>query len=213
MWEPQLGALKGHELYAPDLYDFGSSMDAWADAVLRDLEGEFVAVGASMGGYCAGAIAEKAPARLQGIVLAGSRADADPPDRRPMRDEWIRMIRQDGAAGLWHEMGPKLFSESVDPDVVEHARQIALEQAPDGLVHAVEAIRDRRDSTSAVASGIPLLVIAGAADALIPSEVGRTLAESSPQGKVVELEGVGHLVNLQRPEEFNAALVEFLESL
>jgi pimeloyl-ACP methyl ester carboxylesterase len=213
MWEPQLRALASHEVHAPDLYMLGSSMDEWADAVLEDVDGDLVAVGASMGGYCACAIARRRAERLRGIVLAGSRADADPPDRRPMRDEWVRIVRDEGAEGLWREMGPKLFSDGADADLVERARRIALEQEPEGLVHAVEAIRDRPDSTPAVTSGMPLLVVAGGADRLIPAEVGQELAAASATGRALVLDDVGHLPNLERPEEFNRVLLDFLDAL
>ena len=79
MWEPQLPALAGHEVYAPTLYGLGSSFDEWALGVLEQVPGKLVAVGASMGGYTACAIARLAPERLAGLVLVGSRADADAP--------------------------------------------------------------------------------------------------------------------------------------
>ena len=53
------------------------------------------------------------------------------------------------------------------------AHRIAAEQDPEGLVRAITAIRDRPDSTEAVTSGIPLLVVARRADPLIPVAVVR----------------------------------------
>ena len=38
---------------APRLYEPGSTMDEWADAVLEQVDGSFLACGASMGGDCA----------------------------------------------------------------------------------------------------------------------------------------------------------------
>ena len=55
--------------------------------------------------------------------------------------------------------------------MVEEARRIAVEQQPDDLVRAVQAIRDRPDSAEAVTSGLPLLVVGGDADPLIPADV------------------------------------------
>ena len=78
MWAPQLEAFADHETHAPTLYGFGSSFDEWALGVLQEVPGRFVAVGASMGGYTGCAIARLAPERLEGLVLVGSRADADP---------------------------------------------------------------------------------------------------------------------------------------
>ena len=61
MWEPQIAALSGHELAIPRLYGRGTSIDGWARQLLRELDVELVPVGASMGGYCALALARRAP--------------------------------------------------------------------------------------------------------------------------------------------------------
>ena len=213
MWEAQVRALDGHEVHVPKLYDLGASTDEWALAVLQRVPGQLVAVGASMGGYCASAIARLAPERLQGIVLVGSRADADPPERRPVRERWIEIARERGGEGMWEEVARGFFPADADPEVVERAHAIAGEQDPVGLVRAIEAIRDRPDSTEAVTSGIPLLVVAGDEDPLITVEVGRSLAAASPKGRVEELEGCGHLPSMERPEELNRILATFLGEL
>lgn len=214
MWEPQRAALAQHEVLAPDLYGLGSTIDQWAEAVLAMVEGPLAVVGASMGGYCALAVARRAPERVAGLVLAGSRADADPPERRETRAAWIRAAREEGADGLWREIRPRLFPDDADPEVVARARAIACEQRPDGLAGAVEAIRDRTDASDVVTSlRAPLLVVAGEADPLVPAEVARETAASAPRGRAVVLEGAGHLPSLERPDEFNAVLLEFLESL
>ena len=98
-------------------------------------------------------------------------------------------------------------------DLFEHAHRIAAEQDPDDLVRAITAIRDRPDSTDAVTAGLPLLVVAGDADPLIPPEVGVGLAEASPNGRAEVLEGCGHIPNLERPDAFNRILATFVDSL
>ena len=141
--------------------------------MLQQLPGTFVAVGASMGGYTAAAIARLAPERLAGLVLVGSRADADPPERAPLREEWIRIAREQGGEGLWEAAAKNFFAPGTPDELVEQAHRIAAEQDPEGLVRAITAIRDRPDSTEAVTSGIPLLVVAGEQDPLIPVVGGR----------------------------------------
>jgi pimeloyl-ACP methyl ester carboxylesterase len=213
IWERQLEAFAEHEAHAPTLYGLGSSFDEWALGVLQAVPGPFVAVGASMGGYTTAAIARIAPERLQGIVLVGSRADADPPERRPMREEWIRIARAEGGEGLWEAQAKSFFAAGTPAEVVERAHHIAAEQEPEDLVHAIEAIRDRPDSTEAVTNGLPLLVVGGEDDPLIPPEVGLQLAAASPSGRAEILEDCGHLPNIERPAEFNRILSTFLAEL
>jgi pimeloyl-ACP methyl ester carboxylesterase len=189
-------------------------MDEWALGVLQQVPGRLVAVGASMGGYCASAIARLAPERLEALVLVGSRADADPPERRPLREEWIRITREQGGEGLWEAAAKNFFSACADPAVVPRAHELVAGQDPDGLIRAIEAIRDRPDSTVAVTSGgIPLLVVAGEEDAIIPAEVGRELAAASPAGRAEVLEACGHLPSMERAGEFNRILTAFLDEL
>jgi pimeloyl-ACP methyl ester carboxylesterase len=213
IWERQLEAFADHEVHAPTLYGLGAGFDEWALGVVQTVPGPFVAVGASMGGYTAAAIARLAPERLEGIVLVGSRADADPPERRPVREEWIRIARTEGGEGLWQAQARNFFAPGTPDEVVEGAHRIAAEQDPEDLVRAIEAIRDRPDSTEAVAGGLPLLVVGGDADPLIPPEVEKQLAATSSNGRVEILEGCGHLPNLERPEEFNRILATFLATL
>jgi pimeloyl-ACP methyl ester carboxylesterase len=112
MWEPQLPALAAHDVVAPNLYDLGgSSVDGWAQRILDEVEGDLVAVGASMGGYVALAMAQGAPERIRGLLLAGARPDADSPERRAGRADTISLIEEAGADGLWENQREKLFSE------------------------------------------------------------------------------------------------------
>jgi pimeloyl-ACP methyl ester carboxylesterase len=164
-----------------------------------------VLVGASMGGYCALALARREPDRIRGLVLAGSRADADSPERFAARADTLELIRREGAAGLWESMRPKLFPEDADPAVVDRARAVALEQRPEELADAVMAIRDRPDSTDVLRGlGDRTLAIIGDADPFVSPE-------EAPAHEVRELRGCGHLPSLQRPEEFETILEEALE--
>ena len=208
MWEPQQEVLSDYDVVAPRLYGFGNSMEAWADRVLAAVPGELVVVGASMGGYCGLAVARRAPERLAALLLAGSRPDPDTPERRRGRSESIEVIRREGAEGLWETLGPKLFSPSAPASLVERARAIALEQQPDGLVAAVEAIRDRADATDVVRQlGDSFLLALGDRDPFVPMEEARTLVGE----RLRVMRGAGHLPNLERPDEFNELLLSFLE--
>jgi pimeloyl-ACP methyl ester carboxylesterase len=213
MWESQLEALSGHDVYAPDLYDLGSSMEEWARAILPQIDGDFVVVGASMGGYAALALARLALEHVRALVLAGSRADPDDAERLERRAFTIELIRKGGPAALWEDMRAKLFSEDADAAVVERARRMALDRDPDGLVRAVEAIRDRTDTTDVVESlAAPVLVAVAEEDPYVPRAVAEDLAARARDGRIAIYAG-GHLPNLERPDEFNRALDALLDEV
>ena len=213
MWESQREVLAADTVVTPRLYELGSSMDEWAEKILDRVEGRFAAIGASMGGYCALAIARRAPERVSGLGLVGSRAEADPSERLPVRQRWLERIAAEGAEGIWAEMGPTVFG-NLAGDLAEWVRSLALAQDPEGLSHAVAAIRDRDDARDVVASlPCPLLVAVGSADPLVTVEVAGELANSAPDGRVEVFDGAGHVPSLEQPERFNAVLLEFLGRL
>jgi 3-oxoadipate enol-lactonase len=198
MWGPQQTALREHRVTAPRLYGRGQTMNAWADSIGAEVEGDFAVVGASMGGYCALALAARAPERVRAVLLAGSRPDADSPERRAGRADTIELVRREGPDGLWQFMEPKLFAESRNADASLMYRD------PDALVGALEAIRDRDDSTQ-VARDFdgPLKFVVGEHESFVaPGELAEFELEVVPDA--------GHLVNIERPDEFNAILREFL---
>ena len=211
MWESQREALAGHDVRAPDLYGLGRTMEDWARAVLAQVEGELAVVGASMGGYCALEVARQAPDRITHLALVGARADADSQERREGREATIDRIRTTGVEGLWEYMRERLFSDAADPDVLERARLMALDHSADELIAAVEAIRDRRDSTELVRSAeFPVLIAVGDPDPFFPSEEAAALAESAPSAGLHVFERCGHLPNLERADDFNRVLTGFL---
>ena len=198
MWEPQLAILTGHVVRTPRLYGRGPTMDAWADSVAAEAEGDLVVVGASMGGYCGLSLARRAPERVRGLFLLGARPDADSDERRAGRADTIALIQAEGAAGLWRMMRPKLFADESKAD-----ERLLFDDAGQ-LIGAVEAIRDRADSTGVVRSFAgPVQFVVGDSDPFVSAS---ELAEF----EVVELEHTGHLANLERPDEFNANLSDFL---
>jgi pimeloyl-ACP methyl ester carboxylesterase len=198
MWEPQVAVLAGHDAVTPNLYDLGgNSIDGWAERILDEVDGDLVAVGASMGGYVALAMARREPERIRGLLLAGARATADPPDRRAVRDEMIRVVQVEGIEGWNRE-----FSPAGPPD-----------RPTDELVRGIEALRDRPDATDVVASFTgPLVVVVGDQDDILPVEEARQIAQSAPNGRFEVVAGAGHVVSAAAPDEFNRILLELLSA-
>jgi pimeloyl-ACP methyl ester carboxylesterase len=201
MWGPQREVLDSYEVHAPRLYGRGNTMDEWAASVATEVDGELVVVGASMGGYCALALARREPERVRALMLVGSRPDADSDERRAGRADTIDLIRREGPDGLWQFMLPKLFADTRSGDAS------LLYRDSDGLVAAVEAVRDRADATDVARDYDErgrLRFVVGEHEAFVT-------AGELFEFDVREVKGSGHLVNLERPDEFNTILQEFLE--
>jgi 3-oxoadipate enol-lactonase len=198
MWKPQLEALAGEDVEAPNLYDLGgSSVDDWAEALLASTDDELAVIGASMGGYVALALARKAPERVRGLLLVGSRVGADTPERRTVRDEQIRTLWEEGI-DAWAPSAP-----APPPK----------ERTVDELARAIQALRDRSDS-SELARGFqgPLWIAVGDADPFLPVDEAREIVEAAPNGRLEVFEDTGHFPSRDRPERFNELLREFLQA-
>lgn len=191
MWEPQLTPLReaGFEPVTPRLYGRGPSVEAWASQLLAEIDGTIVAVGASMGGYTALALAHRAPERVVGIALVGSRMDADAPARRRLRERQIAALRSEGVPA-----------------------ELETEVAAEELAVAQEAIRDRPDASGVVGGfGGPILVCVGDADELVPVEDAQAIADAALLGSLEVIPGARHLLSVDAPDRFTAVLLEFLE--
>lgn len=199
MWAPQRDALEGHEVIAPNLYELGgNSIDGWAEQIWDGFDDDFAAVGASMGGYVALALARLAPERARGLFLTGSRAGADDADRKAARNAAIETLREQGIEA-WAPTAP-----APPPP----------ERTVEELIRATEALRDRRDSTDVVrAFEGPLWVVVGSKDPFLPADEAREIVASAPNGRLELLEGAGHFTNVERRNRFNELLGEFLQSL
>jgi pimeloyl-ACP methyl ester carboxylesterase len=60
---------------------------------------------------------------------------------------------------------------------------------------------------------VPTLVVVGDRDLLDFQRIADKLAAEIPAAKKIVLEGAGHMSNMERPAEFNAAVLEFLATL
>jgi 3-oxoadipate enol-lactonase len=69
---------------------------------------------------------------------------------------------------------------------------------------------DLRAALKAIA--VPTLVLSGSKDKNAPAPTMAKMASYIPSAEYIDIEGAGHLVNLERPAAFNAALDQFLKA-
>jgi pimeloyl-ACP methyl ester carboxylesterase len=231
MWRPQLGELASDgRVIAPDLRGFGGTspfagppaVEQMADDVAALLDAlevrePVVVCGLSMGGYVALAFVRRHAARVAGLVLADTRAEADSPEGKANRDRLIAFARAHPSRDVIGQMLPKLLGETTrtrHPEVVEEVRGVGSAQTPEGISGGLAAMRDRPDATPLLGQvAVPALVVVGAEDVLTPPALAQALAAGLPDGRLAVVEGAGHLSSLEQPEAFNAAVRSFLHTL
>ncbi len=216
LWATQRTDLAAHGLrvITPDLPGFGGStpsaaapaLDVMADEVagLLDHLGLERAIvgGLSMGGYVTMALLRRHPDRLAAIILADTKASADPPAAVATRLSVAEAVEASGStSALAEAMLPNLLGQTTrshSEEVVDMVRRWIAAQPPAGVAWAQRAMADRPDSTSDIAGfGRPVLVLHGEEDTISPTHDALAIAEAARSGgsptTVVEIPAAGHL--------------------
>ncbi|SDP68130.1 Pimeloyl-ACP methyl ester carboxylesterase [Actinopolyspora xinjiangensis] len=196
------------------------SPDAAAEDVLALLDelrlpSAYVA-GCSMGGYVAMALARRAPERIEGLILADTKAEADSAEQRDNRLRVADRAEREGTAGwLAGDTLPGLLGRTTRhrrENVVERARTLVEQQPSAGVAWAQRAMAARPDSSGTLrAYEGPALVVVGDEDALSPPESARGTAALLPRGELVTLPEAGHLSPLETPRAFADAVRGWLD--
>jgi 3-oxoadipate enol-lactonase len=107
----------------------------------------------------------------------------------------------------------ELVGDSPDADGMEVARD-CMGSVPEASYRAMMLALlgfDQRKALGDIA--VPTLVLSGSRDKNAPAPMMAKMVTYIPGATYVELEGAGHLVNLERPQAFNAALDRFLKTI
>lgn len=218
MWSVNAPALAGRfRVITPDLRGFGEA-PAGGPYSIADLADDVAALmdalglsrasigGLSMGGYVALAFAARHGARLEGLILADTKAGPDSPEARRGRDEAIALVTAQSVDAYLERQLPKLLSARASDTLRATTRALA-KQTPDAVIAGLVAMRDRPDRRLELPRiACPTLVVVGSADVLTPPSEAAAMASAIPGARLVELPGAGHLASLEEPSAF-AALI------
>lgn len=113
-------------------------------------------------------------------------------------------------------LAPSLVKELVGDDPDASGMNLArdcMAAVPEATYRATMLALMGFDLRSALrAIAVPTLVLSGSKDNNAPAPMMAKMASYIPSATYVELEGVGHLANLERPLAFNTALDQFLKA-
>ena len=211
MWDPQRPVLAEHEVVVIEHPGHGAApvaeVTSVADLAARTLEQveahRFAFVGLSLGGAVGMQLALDVPERVEQLVLACTAARFGDPQ------QWLdraATVRADGLEAIADAVLARWFVAEPDP----RWREMFLCVDPEGYARCCEALA-RWDARNALASiGAPALAIAGDADPSTPPDYLRELADGIPGARLEVLQGAAHLANIERADEFNRLLEEFL---
>jgi pimeloyl-ACP methyl ester carboxylesterase len=177
--------------------------------------------GVSMGGAISVIFAERHPERVNGLILVD-------PAGFPLPLPWTAklaklpglgeyLMRLLGDRTIRSAMGSNFYDQSLLPGF---ARKFEVQLPYLGFQQAqLSTLRNMplqalEPSYRAVgASKVPVLLIWGRADSVVPFETSAKVKAAIPQAELLAVERAAHTPNYERPELVNPAIVEFLGRL
>ncbi len=220
VWRPQLDHFRGRNTaiaidypgYGESETREGATRDDYARAALAALDAmgrsQVHVCGLSLGGVVAIAMHALAPERCLSLILADSfavhpggrtiyeRSLAATGDLRAMAEARVDVV-------LAQPANPAVRTEFVE--TMAHIDPAAYRLGAEAVWLA-----DQRDRAAAI--DVPTLVICGSEDRITPPALSHDLCDLIRAARYAEIEGAGHLTNLEKPDEFNRIIEEFIRS-
>ena len=200
-----------------------ADLAAFSDALGLD---SFILCGHSMGGRNSMTFAGRYPEKLQKLIIVDVGPQSDPRGTERIAREIQEVPEEfDSFEAVVEHMGKqnRFASESV----LRRRLQYATRQLPSGIFawrydQAIRAERRQGAETPPAAmtvdlwpvlAGIPCptLVVRGTETDLLTQEVAHRMIRDLPQGRLVEVPRAGHMVFEDNPNDFIAALHDFLQ--
>jgi 3-oxoadipate enol-lactonase len=175
-------------------------------------------LGVSMGGFVAQLLTLSAPERVRSLVLVGTGPGGPEHERVPGETvkawlanaglppaEYARQTMHLSFSPGWSEEHPERYEELL-------VARLEHPTPPECWLAQFEAANRFLDSGAPVEEiGVPVLVVHGDADRVVPVSNGHLLARRIAGAELALLPGRGHVVQLESPEEFNRVVDAFLE--
>jgi len=163
-----------------------------------------VVAGVSMGGYVTMAMLRYQPELMAGAILINTRASADDAVLRSNRLVVAEEAMEAGSSEPVMPMVDRMISPASNlgnPALAEQLRRWARRTTPEGVAWAQQAMLGRAASYETLrVTGLPVHVLAGAEDSLIPMAMTDAMVEAiGRHGHFTLINGAGHLCPVENP--------------
>jgi 3-oxoadipate enol-lactonase len=224
MWDDQVSLLtRTHRVVRYDTRGHGQSTGPEEPYSFEPLVADMVAVmdrfgiasadviGLSLGGMTALGLGLTHPQRVRRMLVCDARADAPPPFVQGW-DTRIAAVRENGMAAILDGTLERWFTETCrrdQPEVIERARNMILGTSVAGYVGCAAALRGLDYLRRLPEMTVPVLYLVGSEDSGAPKEAMQAMADATPGGHLIVLDGLAHIGNMEQPAAFNAVLAEW----
>jgi len=226
MWHPQIGILEPHyRVLRYDTRGHGKTDASTGAYSLELLTGDVIGLldalgietihfaGLSMGGMIGQGLALDYPRRLQSLILCDTRSKAPQEGDQAIRER-IETARQKGLEPLLEPTLERWFTPSFmgkNPRSLDVIRREFLATSVNGYIGCSEALRTLNYRERLHAVELPTLIVVGEEDPGTPVAAAREIHERIAGSELVIVSSARHLSNVEQPEAFNKALIDFLK--
>ena len=223
MWEPQINFFKDNfRVIAPALPGFGNSsainscnsIECMAKTILSLLEKKeiknFNLLGHSMGGMIVQEMTRLAGDKILKLICYGTGPIGNIPGRFETIDESRERLKINGLNDTAYRIAKTWFIEEDKAKYFylcnEAGKKTSIEAADNGLV----AMKNWNGITNLKNIKIETLIIWGDQDKAYNFKQVETLNNNIPNGDLKVMKGCSHNAHLEKPDEFNRIVEEFL---
>jgi len=224
MWGPQIKFFKDNfRVIAPALPGFGksstinscNSIEYMAKAILNLLENKkiknFNLLGHSMGGMIVQEMAKIAGEKILKLICYGTGPRGNIPGRFETIDQSREKLKINGLKDTAHRIAKTWFIEKEKAKYFylceEAGKQTSIEAADNGLIamknwNGIKNLKNIKNET---------LIVWGDQDKAYNFNQVETLKDNIPNSDLKVVKGCSHNVHLEKPDEFNIIVEEFLK--
>ncbi len=192
------------------------SMERWVEQLAGLAEAarldKFVLVGHSMATVLAQKFAARHGSRLTALVLCGPITELSPAGKEAFTKRAEIVVKEGMIAVadtvLMGALTPA--SREANPALAGLVREMLLANDPACYAGHCHALLNGSAKADQAAIKCPTLILVGDQDGVTPLANARAVAAAVPGSRIRIIPGTAHLTMLERPEAFNAALIEFL---
>lgn len=223
-WLPLMTDIEADaDVVALDVPGCGGSDDPPPGCTLADLADDVAGVvraldiapvhlgGLSFGGGLALQVAIRHPEVVRSLLLFSAYAGwagSLPPEEVAARRAWARTFLVGSRPTDPAELVPGLLGSALSQELADLLAQASAGARPAATVTLLEAFADADLSAELGEVRCPTVVVHGELDERAPRPVAEALHRGIPGSRLVELPGVGHMVNLEARAETAALLRE-----
>jgi len=180
--------------------DYANAVSDFISAVAPDA----IPVGLSMGGAITQQLLLDHPGRFRAAILSstGARLKVMPVIFESIQNDFPKYIELMGQFSA----SPKTPAEVIKPCLEDTARQNPDVVAGDFRACDAFNVIDRLGEIKT-----PVLIVSAEDDLLTPPKFGDLLEQKIPGSRRVHILDSGHMIPVEKPEEFNRAMIEFLD--